>query len=311
MYSPNDVSYPTIHSNDDLKIACQNGLIECVKKNNIPFNYNFGLYGSCLSGNLELINLCIERGADDYNWALRGICEGGTMEYVKIIEQFARSFPSSVNYDWALAGACKSNNIDVVKYLLSLNRVTNMNTALRISLEEGFEGLFDELLSKCTGKIDYPLLFASVYAGINRIPTYPYELYGKIFTLFNEHLQDFYKDSNNPSLNCLIYEMSKVGDEEALEKLYSILEFKPDEHIIRGATLGGHTKILEKYMKPSLINLGYYEASYSGKIPILLWYRLSFDKELSQQAYITGRCQGKRNIDTEHNMTCLWCKNIH
>lgn len=77
---------PSIHNNEELKNACAHNLENVVLENNIPFNWNTGLYGASRACNIKLINKMIENGANDFNWALRGVSENGNIEMINYIE---------------------------------------------------------------------------------------------------------------------------------------------------------------------------------------------------------------------------------
>lgn len=77
-------------------------------------NINFGLYGACISGNMEMIEYLIKRGATDWNKGLYGGCMGNHNFVVnRMIELGAN------NYDNALIMICGTDNIEIAKTLIS------------------------------------------------------------------------------------------------------------------------------------------------------------------------------------------------
>ena len=45
----------------------------------------YGLYGACKSGHMNIINLMIEKGASDWNWGLSNACQGSDIDIVKFL----------------------------------------------------------------------------------------------------------------------------------------------------------------------------------------------------------------------------------
>lgn len=85
----------------------------------------WGLYGACYGGHIELINLLIEHGANNWDYGLMGACEGGRYDVI-----FMMTARGASNFNMALDGACASGNIDVINIILTSNRV-DINYALR------------------------------------------------------------------------------------------------------------------------------------------------------------------------------------
>ena len=63
--------------------------------------WNCGLYGACQGGNMKIVELIMEKGACDWNEGLYGACQGGNM---KIVELMIEKGANSWNY--GLHGAC-------------------------------------------------------------------------------------------------------------------------------------------------------------------------------------------------------------
>jgi hypothetical protein len=77
---------------------------------------NGGLWGACISGNLELSKLFINRGADDFKRAFTAACVGGHRATMELIRKICKH-PSApcLDYNYALTLACCYNQIHLVK----------------------------------------------------------------------------------------------------------------------------------------------------------------------------------------------------
>jgi len=47
--------------------------------------WNYGLVKACQCGNIDLVNLMIEKGADDWNWGLECACRSGKRELADLM----------------------------------------------------------------------------------------------------------------------------------------------------------------------------------------------------------------------------------
>ena len=66
----------------------------------------------CFGGNKEIVELMIEKGANDWNKALRNACKGGKKEIVELmIEKGAN------DWNWGLRGACEGGNKEIAKIM--------------------------------------------------------------------------------------------------------------------------------------------------------------------------------------------------
>ncbi len=77
------VEYYLNPCNETLKKMCKKGkYIEIFKD---KLNWNYGLYGACRGGNLKLVNLMIQKGANDWNCGLNCACKGGNLNIVNLM----------------------------------------------------------------------------------------------------------------------------------------------------------------------------------------------------------------------------------
>ena len=99
--------------NDALLEACKIGnkeIVELMIEKGAD-NWNYGLFGACEGGNKEIVELIIGKGANNWNCGLKGACEGGNKEIIELmIEKGAE------DWDWGLQGASSVS----IRYLLWL-----------------------------------------------------------------------------------------------------------------------------------------------------------------------------------------------
>ncbi len=96
-----------------LEYVCQRGNMEMVM---LMIEYganewNYGLYGACGSGHTSIAKLMIDRGANSLNVALRFAVKSGNLETIKLLESHgANSWDETCSY---------VNSLDVCKYIIS------------------------------------------------------------------------------------------------------------------------------------------------------------------------------------------------
>jgi ankyrin repeat protein len=82
------------------------------------------LFGACEGSNIDLINMAIENGANDFKQAYWHACYNGKPHIVKLMIEKAnglcdpRSQADLVDYEHGLHGACSNGNIDVFHMLI-------------------------------------------------------------------------------------------------------------------------------------------------------------------------------------------------
>ena len=77
------------------------------------FNVNYGIGYAGKSGSMELIQLMIEKGANDWNLGLRYACLGGSMEIVQLMIDKGAN-----NWYWCLESACKGGSMEIVQLMI-------------------------------------------------------------------------------------------------------------------------------------------------------------------------------------------------
>lgn len=109
--------------------ACGSGntiLIKYILDNNIntlkslilaPGLYCDFLYEACRSGNIEIVNMLIEHGSNNWNEGLIGIC-GGYGDNVDIAKFMIHKGGYGVSFDRCMYEACSAGNIKIINLLI-------------------------------------------------------------------------------------------------------------------------------------------------------------------------------------------------
>jgi ankyrin repeat protein len=88
---------------------CTFGLYEQILvyylNNNTKYIDDF--YYACNGGHLEIVNLMIKKGENNWNWGLRGACIGGHLEIVKLMIEKGANY-----WKHGLTDACKGGHFD-------------------------------------------------------------------------------------------------------------------------------------------------------------------------------------------------------
>ena len=97
-----------------LEKYCENNDVIKIKKLiKINLYWNYGLYGACRGGHMDIVKLLIEKGAGNWNCGLSGACSGGNIDIVNfMIEKGASS------WNWGLRTACETYHLDIVKLMI-------------------------------------------------------------------------------------------------------------------------------------------------------------------------------------------------
>ena len=89
---------------------------------------NKHLARACRGGNMDIVKLMIEKGANHWNWGLRCACRGGHMDIVKLMIE-----KGADDWNWGLWGACEGGHMDIVKLMIEkgANKCYNCNKSLK------------------------------------------------------------------------------------------------------------------------------------------------------------------------------------
>ena len=78
-------------------------------------NKNYGLRGACEGGHMELAQLMIKMGADNWNWGLRGACKCGHMNIVQLMIKMGAN-----DWDEGLWNACDGGHMELVQLMIKM-----------------------------------------------------------------------------------------------------------------------------------------------------------------------------------------------
>jgi hypothetical protein len=76
-------------------------------------NFNSALYGACYRGRINVVHLMLEKGATAFNDCLYGACRRGHLEIAKLILD-----KGATNLNECLYAACGGDHVEVVKLLI-------------------------------------------------------------------------------------------------------------------------------------------------------------------------------------------------
>lgn len=124
---------PIITKEEYIQAACDGNILNILDvaverpwHNNKFRSRNEGLYSACHMGYMEIVELMIHKGADNFEDGLKSACLGSQSEP----ENATRSFGGHMdivklliihganNYDACLFNACEGGNIDIVKLMI-------------------------------------------------------------------------------------------------------------------------------------------------------------------------------------------------
>lgn len=86
--------------------------------------FNAGLWGACEAGNITMINLMIEKGADNFNYALISACRRGDLDIINLIINYGAN-----DFNYGLLGACYGGHIDIIDMMIKKG-ASNFNFGL-------------------------------------------------------------------------------------------------------------------------------------------------------------------------------------
>lgn len=124
------IEHGAINIENSLFVACIHNSIDAVKfilsiyKNEIQLGTSLyaymdylstALYHACYYNHIEIIDILLKFGTNDYNSGLDGACEKGHMDLAKYMISLGAN-----NYNLALRKACSSGNIKLVRYIVEL-----------------------------------------------------------------------------------------------------------------------------------------------------------------------------------------------
>ena len=119
------ISSSKLSVNKRMKIAITRGDAEIVKRMiELGANRDEAMSSAARGGHMEIVELMLTLGADDYDWAMSSAAEGGHLKIVKLM--LTRN---ADDYNTAMSSAAGGGHMEVVELMLSLN-ADNYNRAM-------------------------------------------------------------------------------------------------------------------------------------------------------------------------------------
>jgi hypothetical protein len=113
------------------------------------YSWNCGLFSACSGGHLDLVNLMIEKGADDWDWGLGGACRGGLLDLVNLMME-----KGGTDWTWGLRCACSGGHLDLGNLMIEKG-ATDWNWALFHACLGGHPDLVNLMISKGATRCSY------------------------------------------------------------------------------------------------------------------------------------------------------------
>ena len=120
-------------------------------------DYNVAMAYAADGGQIEIVKLMIEKGANTYNWAMRIAAWRGHMEIVRLMLNLGAN-----NYNDAMASAAESGHIEIVRLMLEKS-ANNYNTAMNYAAYGGHIEIVRLMLEK--GANNYNTAIANAARG--------------------------------------------------------------------------------------------------------------------------------------------------
>ncbi|MEM3858286.1 MAG: ankyrin repeat domain-containing protein [Candidatus Micrarchaeaceae archaeon] len=141
-----------INVDKKLKIACRIN-DKSVIENLGSKNWDYGLYGACEGGHMDLIDYMVKKGAKNFNWALFYACKNGSINVINKILKCGAN-----NWNLGLKGACKNGNIDLMNYIKNFG--VNINFGLECACKYGNKNVIDYFIKLGAKNLDNGLYVA-------------------------------------------------------------------------------------------------------------------------------------------------------
>ena len=106
-------------------------------------DFNTGMVWAAEGGQMEIVKLMIEKGATDFNWAMESAAKNGHMEIVKLmVEKGANKF------NWAMERAAEEGHMEIVKLMAEKDvDETDLNWVIKQATKQGQMEIVDYLKS--------------------------------------------------------------------------------------------------------------------------------------------------------------------
>lgn len=228
-----------------------------IRKENKRKLYNSLFPYACMSGNIEIIDLMIARGAR-WNNHMGNMCRSGNIDLINFMS--ARdSYPNFINWDKSLYGACLSKNRNIISLVIGmLDSFENLNSGLQGACKAGDMELTKIIISM--GADGYVNAFYCACSSGNReLANY---LIGKIFNIHKLYI----------NWNRALHNSCSSGNIELIEMIMSYGVNLNWNRGLAGACLTGKLSIAKTAISKGARN--YNEALYlscqSGNIKLVI-----------------------------------------
>jgi hypothetical protein len=136
--SCNNYEIDNVIIDSDNKIKKHNNNYENQKWYNQPINkykktdWNTGFISACSGGNIEIVKLMIQQGANDWDYGFRNACREGNLELVELMIKNGAN-----NWNEGLELACIVGDIEISKLMIK-NGADNFNDGLEPACKYGY-----------------------------------------------------------------------------------------------------------------------------------------------------------------------------
>lgn len=97
------------------------------KKITSDLNYNLGMSGAAKNGSLELINLMIESGANNFDTCLLIAAKNNNLDITKIMVEKISKLEISNNFYESFNTACTNDSAEVIRYFCENRLISDFN----------------------------------------------------------------------------------------------------------------------------------------------------------------------------------------
>src|SRR5579875_420955 len=119
-----------------------------------------GISGACNSVYIDLIDYLITKGATVYDFVLYYACKSGRKDVVDYI--IPKIQKDNIDYNYGLEGACKIGNKDLIEFMISKG-ANNWNRALKYACKSGNRDIVEYIIQQGVTYLDLGLYAASQY----------------------------------------------------------------------------------------------------------------------------------------------------
>jgi ankyrin repeat protein len=231
-YSMSRLNNSYNHHTNIIKVATHDNDIKKIKKILweikliASFEYkqhilNSCLKNACVEGNLQIIKLFIDEGANNFVDGMIGACFGGHMDVFELMIDLERIYNRSTfnqnTWDLGLKYACQGGNIDIIKLLLSKG-ATISDFCLRASIFNVRPSY--DIIKLLVGNNTYRINIAFRYALSNEKYHIAFYLLNKgaVYDYRNEKFNDYIREMISDTTSIFHKALKKAGGPYGADK---------------------------------------------------------------------------------------------